>query len=241
MCCIIYICIFLTSLLFPLTHYFIIISCVHDYSPFTSVFTPTTQCLIVLLYPCSVVVLICCYTRVYITLCTSCNNLQLQSQFDLITPIVILVTRMSLGVLFALPSCRLTSDLTMSDAPAVQPPKEHTLPPVSASVAAVSVKIPPFWPADPLVWFAQVEAQFATHNITSQRTRFDHVITALFNEFATEVRNIILSPLEVDAYSKLKDLLTKRTAASERKRLQLLFTSEEFGNRKPTQLLRQYI
>ena len=89
MCCIIYICIFLTLLLFPVAHYFIIISCVHDYSSFTSVFTLTTQCPFVPLYPCSVVVVFCCYARVYITLCTSCNNLQLQSQFDLITPIVI--------------------------------------------------------------------------------------------------------------------------------------------------------
>ena len=67
-----------------------------------------------------------------------------------------------------------------------------------------------------------MEAQFATRNITSQRTRFDHVVAALSNEFATEVRDIILSPPEVDAYSKLKDLLIKQTAASERKRLQLL-------------------
>ena len=122
----------------------------------------------------------------------------------------------------------------MSDVPAVQPPKEHAPPPVPASVAAVSVKIPPFWPADPLVWFAHVEAQFATHNITSQRTRFDHVVAALSNEFATEVCDIILSPPEVDAYSTLKDLLIKRTATSERKRLQLLFTSEERSEAYPT-------
>ena len=110
----------------------------------------------------------------------------------------------------------------MSDTPAVQPPEEHAPLPVPASVTTVSVKIPPFWPADPVVCFAQVEAQFATRNITSQRTQFDHVVAALSNKFATEVRDIILSPPEVDAYSKLKDLLIKQTAASERKRLQLL-------------------
>ena len=87
------------SLLFPVAHYFII-SYVHDYSQFTSAFTLITQCLIVPFYPCYVAVVFCCYAPVYITLCTSCNNLQLQSQFNLIMPSVILVTRTSLRVLF---------------------------------------------------------------------------------------------------------------------------------------------
>ena len=75
--------------------------------------------------------------------------------------------------------------------------------PVPASITAASVKIPPFWLADPLVWLAQVKAQFATRSITCQRTRFDHVVLALSNEFATEVRDIIFSQPEVEAYSKV--------------------------------------
>ena len=67
-------------LLFPVTHHFIITSCMHDYSPFISVFTPAAQhllfrCSIVpSLYPCSVLILFHCYARVYITLYTPSNN-----------------------------------------------------------------------------------------------------------------------------------------------------------------------
>ena len=66
-----------------------------------------------------------------------------------------------------------------------------------------------------------------------------YVVAALSKEFATEIRDLILNPPQKDAYLKLKDLLIKRTVASERKRIQLLFNAKELGDRKPTQLLRK--
>ncbi|XP_019850781.1 PREDICTED: uncharacterized protein LOC109581259 [Amphimedon queenslandica] len=105
------------------------------------------------------------------------------------------------------------------------PPRSTTpaplFPAATVDISSVQLKLPPFWEADPPVWFAQVEAQFATRQITSQKTMFEHVIASLSPQYAMEKQ------------------LVKRTAASEQRHLQQLFNSEELGDRKPSQLLRR--
>ena len=128
---------------------------------------------------------------------------------------------------------RLSNTMSRSPSPAPSPA------PTLATVSSVVHKIPPFWPADPELWFAQVEAQFATRGITVQKTKFEHVVASLSPEYAMEVRDLILKPPSTSPYDSLKDLLIKRTTASEQRRLQQLFNAEDLGDRTPSQLLRR--
>ena len=110
----------------------------------------------------------------------------------------------------------------------------------ASRIAAINLKLPPFWPSDPEVWFAQVEAQFATRRITAQKTKFEYIVASLSPEYATEVRDLILHPPATRPYDTLRDQHVKRTAASDQRRLQQLLRSEELlGDRKPSQLLRK--
>ena len=88
---------------------------------------------------------------------------------------------------------------------------------VKAPLAAVSLKLPPFWPKDPIIWFAQIEAQFQTRNITSQSTKFAYVVSSLQPEIAQEVRDLLIDPPTFDQYDKINSELIKRTYESEQK------------------------
>ena len=55
------------------------------------------------------------------------------------------------------------------------------------SVTAISLKLPEFWPSDPQLWFAQAEALFDAQGITTEKTKFGHVVRVLPAQYASEV------------------------------------------------------
>jgi len=109
---------------------------------------------------------------------------------------------------------------------------------LSAAVYRVAVRLPPFWPDRPAIWFAQAEAQFDLADITRQRTKFNYVVSQLNQQQAAEVEDIIISPPQDEPYDRLKAELVRRLSTSREQRVRQLLSHEEMGDRKPSQFLR---
>ncbi|KAH6943675.1 hypothetical protein HPB50_025067 [Hyalomma asiaticum] len=124
--------------------------------------------------------------------------------------------------------------------PSSLPPSGSLLPDATMhprDVAALQLHLPTFWRDNPQLWFAQVEATFDLHHISSEISRFRHLLCNLSPEVAQEVADVIAAPLNDVPYQRLKQSILDRTTTSESVRLRHLLTSEELGDRRPSQLL----
>ncbi|XP_033101572.1 uncharacterized protein LOC117104841 [Anneissia japonica] len=116
--------------------------------------------------------------------------------------------------------------------------KRYAAPP---AISSVSLKLPPYWPNDPTLWFTQVEAQFTARHITVDAMKYAYLVGSLQPEIAQEVRDLLLYPPQDNRYVQLKEALIKRTSDSDQKRLRQILTEEELGDRKPSQLYRRML
>ena len=110
---------------------------------------------------------------------------------------------------------------------------EHT----ETVVAAISLKLPTFWPECAEVWFAQAEAQFSTRGITSDTTQYHYIVQALGQDTATRVLNLLLQLPDMEKYKVLKQHLLNTFTLSNAQRANLLLNMLGLGNSKPSQLM----
>jgi hypothetical protein len=87
------------------------------------------------------------------------------------------------------------------------------------------------------MWFSQAEAQFSLVGISSETTKFFHVISQLDHLYAAEVEDIITSSPERDPYTTLKTELVRRLTPSREQRIRQLLMLVEMSDRKPFQFL----
>lgn len=105
------------------------------------------------------------------------------------------------------------------------------------TASAVSLKLPEFYVDNPDVWFLYCDAQFQLRGITSDDTKFAHVILALPPQVATRVHGLLRSPPTADKYNTLKATLLEKYTLSLTERACALLDLPGLGDRKPSDLL----
>ena len=61
------------------------------------------------------------------------------------------------------------------------------------AISAVNLKLPPFWPTDPHLWFARKWRRSLVHEeFTAQKTKYEYVVASLSPEYATQVQDLLL-------------------------------------------------
>ena len=100
-----------------------------------------------------------------------------------------------------------------------------------------SVKLAPFWPQAPALWFSQAECLFTVKNITDEHTRYCFVVGALQHESLRLVADIVESPPPLQPYTVLKDRLMASHVLSGYRRAEQLFNMPPLGSRKPSALM----
>ena len=116
----------------------------------------------------------------------------------------------------------------MSDSP---------IPIESDSINTVSVKLPPFWPDQPLVWFAQAELQFALRNIVLTTIKYYHVTAVLPQVVALSVLDILREPPTVEPYETPKKRLVQSFDLTDYQRAEQFAKLPSLVDRCPSELM----
>lgn len=99
------------------------------------------------------------------------------------------------------------------------------------------VKIPPFWPENTQLWFAQIESQFALYHITTDKTKFNQVVGNLDAKVLQHVSDAVINPPDAGKYEHIKKMITECFAESSQQKMNKLLSELTLGDQKPSHLL----
>ncbi|XP_059225797.1 uncharacterized protein LOC131997933 [Stomoxys calcitrans] len=105
---------------------------------------------------------------------------------------------------------------------------------VQMQISRLAVKAPPFWRADPLLWFKQMESQFLMAGVTQDATKFHTVVASIESNILEKAAEIIVNPPSENMYDTLKNKLISSFTDSQEKCLKKLLTNIELADKKPT-------
>jgi hypothetical protein len=110
---------------------------------------------------------------------------------------------------------------------------------VNNVTVAASPRIPEFNASDPEMCFAVVEAYFSKARVMDEQQRYLDVVSSLPPRYASEVRDVIMRPIDNDSYATLKRELIKRLCSTQEEKTLKLLQNVVMEDEKPTQYLRR--
>ena len=106
---------------------------------------------------------------------------------------------------------------------------------------AAAVKLPTFYSWDIDMWIGTVEGQFRIHRITSDQSKFDHVMAALDQNALKRVADLIKNPPEVNKYGTLKKALTRQCGKSKEEKIDTILRHPGLGDMRPSDLMSDFL
>lgn len=101
------------------------------------------------------------------------------------------------------------------------------------------IKLAPFFDKNPDLWFIIAESQFELHKSMKDDDKFNHTLSALPQDVALSVFDILKNPKTGSKYDSLKKALIERHSLSNEKRLDnLLSNINEIGDLSPSEFFR---
>ncbi len=101
-----------------------------------------------------------------------------------------------------------------------------------------ALRLPEFWVADPVAWFAHVEAHFELENLTSQQHRYFNVVKSLSQDSLRLIKDILANPHPTTPYDILKDRLLNNHSLTDFQKIERQLKMGELGpQQKPSELL----
>jgi hypothetical protein len=97
-----------------------------------------------------------------------------------------------------------------------------------ATIGRVTVKPPVFYRSNPQVWFRQMDSQFALANITSEVTKFHHIMGAIPEDVAINL------PTDISTYEGLKSQIISIYQKNKQELLEEALGSISLNGQKPS-------
>ena len=110
-------------------------------------------------------------------------------------------------------------------------------PTVQGYVNRRNIKLPEFWPNNPVLWFSRAEFNFEVAGVVESRQKFIYVTNALPYDALTLVSDLVTVPPQEDPYRALKERLLISNKLTTVQMSEKVLDLPALGDRRPSQLL----